>query len=237
MPKVYIKGVIASNDDKEIYEWFGMEATSPDDVARQLDKANGQAIEVDINSPGGDVFSGSEIYTALKDYKGNVNTRIVGVAASMATVVAMAGDTVSMAPTGSFMIHNASMVARGDYRDMDGASTMLKTVNQSVSSAYKLKSGIDDATLSELMDAETWLTAKDALEKGFIDEILYENEFKLSASSAVFAELPQEVLNKTRNLIAEIKNKKEQPEKPKQEKVSLAESNFRLLKLKGINLL
>lgn len=233
MPKVHIKGVISSNDNKEVYEWFGMESTCPNDVTRQLEKANGQDVEVDINSPGGDIFSGSEIYTALKDYQGRVNTRIVGVAASMATVISSAGDTVSMTPTGSFMIHNASTVTRGDYREMDHTSTMLKTINESVVSAYVMKTGMSEAELFEMMDAETWLSAKDALEKGFIDEIMFDNVPRAVASFNFDNTLPQNVIDKIRN---EIMAKKSNVAVPDEQKL-LTEANFRLLKLKGINLL
>lgn len=97
--KINIKGVIIPNDDKWIYDWFEMDSTCPREVENEVEKANGEDLEVIINSPGGDIFSGSEIYTLLKDYSGDAVVKIVGVAASAASIVAMAGKKVMMSPT------------------------------------------------------------------------------------------------------------------------------------------
>lgn len=99
MKKVSVKGAIISNDDQWIYDWFEIEATSPKSIGNAIQEANGDEVEVEINSGGGDVFAGSEIYTALKAYSGNVTTKIVGLAASAASVIAMAGNKVLMSPT------------------------------------------------------------------------------------------------------------------------------------------
>ena len=202
MPKINIKGVIVSSDDKWIYEWFDMEATSPADVTKALEQANGEPVEVEINSTGGDVWAGSEIYTAFKSYGGGVTTKIVGIAASAASVIAMAGNPVMISPTAEIMIHNVSMGAGGDYRDHEHAAQMLKDYNSTIANAYMLKSGMEKAKLLELMNAETWLTPQQALEMGFVDEIMFTNTsapIRLAASASGL--LPQEVINKVRDAL------------------------------------
>lgn len=198
--KVNVKGVIVSNDDQWIYDMFEMESTSPKNISEAIGTANGADLEVVINSGGGSVFDGSEIYTELKEYPGNVEIKVVGLAASAASVIAMAGNKVRISPTAQMMIHNAAMVARGDYRDMDKASTMLSGVNKAVSSAYRLKSGMEESELLELMNNETWLNPQDALDKGLVDEIMFEdNSVKLAASATVTNTIPQEVIEGVRN--------------------------------------
>lgn len=231
MAKVNIKGVIISNDDQWIYDWFEMEAASPKSVMSQIDKANGEDLEVDINSGGGDVFAGSEIYTALKDYKGKVTTRVVGIAASAASVIAMAGDKVVMSPTAQMMIHNVSSVGRGDYRDMDHTSEILKNANKTIANAYMLKSGMDQASLLKLMDDETWFTAQQALENKLIDEVMFENQVSLVASYSNM--LPKEVIEKIRNeLNPSHSNQKNKMDIFMREKTT---AQLNLLKLKGGN--
>lgn len=202
MAKVMIKGPIISNDDQWIYDLFEIEATSPKSVSKQIENAKGEDLEVEINSGGGSVFDGSEIYTSLKEYQGDVTVKIVGLAASAASVIAMAGKKIVMSPTAQMMIHNASVRASGDYRDMDHMSGILKNVNQTVANAYKLKSGKSDDELLKLMDDETWFTPQQALENGLIDEIMFENQApKLVASAEFSGMLPETVINKIRNMI------------------------------------
>lgn len=198
--KINIKGPIVSNSDAWIYEWFGIEATSPQKVNDALEKANGEDIEVEINSGGGSVFAGSEIYTALKDYKGYVTVKIVGLAASAASVIAMAGDKVMMSPTAQIMIHNVSTYTSGDYRDMEHSAEVLKSANNTIANAYRLKTGKTQEELLTLMDNETWMTAQKAKELGFIDEIMFEEQ-QLVANYSYSGLLPPEVINKVRNMI------------------------------------
>ncbi|SDM14843.1 head maturation protease, ClpP-related [Sediminibacillus halophilus] len=195
--RINVKGAIVSSDVAWIYELFDVEHTSPKMIADQIDSANGEDLEVIINSGGGEVYAASEIYHDLKTYAGSVETRIVGLAASAASVIAMAGDKgkVKMAPTAELMIHNASMISQGDHRDMSKSAEMLKNTDRTIANAYRLKSGIEEKELLELMGEETWLTPQDALEKGLIDEIMFENEIKLSASSGVANLIPQEVID------------------------------------------
>lgn len=198
--KVNIKGPIVGNSDAWIYEWFGIEATSPSMVDKAIEKANGEDLEVEINSGGGSVFAGSEIYTALKSYPGNVTVKIVGLAASAASVIAMAGKKVLMSPTAQMMIHNVISCAAGDYREMEHTAEILKSANDTIANAYRLKTGKTQEELLRLMDNETWMTAQKAKEHGFIDEIMFE-DLQLAASTSYSGLLPPEVINKIRNTI------------------------------------
>lgn len=175
-----IKGAIVPNNDYPVYEWLEIEATSPKIVHDQLAEANGQPVEVDINSGGGDVFAGSEIYSALRAYslnRGHVTVNIVGLAASIASVIAMAGDVVRITPVGQIMIHNASIHgASGDYRDMNHMSGVLKGINQTLANAYRLKTGKTEGELLSMLDDETWLTPEQSLRHGFVDDILFDDQ-------------------------------------------------------------
>lgn len=196
--RVNIKGTVISSDEQWIYDWFGIEATSPKSVAKEMEAANGEDIEVEINSGGGSVFAGSEIYTALKSYAGNVTVRIVGIAASAASVIAMAGKKILMSPTAQMMIHNVSSRQAGDHRDMEHMAGVLRGADETISNAYMLKSGMAREELLTMMDAETWLTPQQALEHNLIDEIMFQgDEVRLVASAGGM--LPPEVITKMRN--------------------------------------
>lgn len=208
--KISIKGPIIDSDDQLIYDWFGVEATSPKKVNDLIKEAkNNEDLEVEINSGGGSVFAGSEIYTALKSYGGKVITKVVGLAASAASVITMAGDNILISPTGQIMIHNASGGFGGDYRDMEKGAEILKNVNATISNAYRLKTGLSNEELLEMMNKETWLTPQQALEKKFVDEIMFTNDIKLVASINN-GMLPLEVINKMK---MELINK-ETPKEP-----------------------
>lgn len=203
MPKkVNVKGPIISNDEAWIYEWFGIEAASPSSVQKQIDAAGDDDLEVVINSGGGSVFAGSEIYTMLKSHARNVTTQVVGLAASAASVIAMAGNKVVMAPTAQMMIHNVSAYGAGDYRDMEHTAGILKNANETIASAYMLKTGMEQAELLGMMDDETWLTPQQALDKGFIDEVMFQDQApKVVASAGLAGMLPEEVITKIRNML------------------------------------
>lgn len=227
--KINIKGPIISNSDAWIYEYFEMEATCPKMVDEAIEKANGEDLEVEINSGGGSVFAGSEIYTALKSYKGNVTVRIVGIAASAASVIAMAGKKIIMSPTAQMMIHNVSSYAAGDYRDMEHTAEVLKSANNTIANAYRLKTGKTQEELLSLMDYETWMTADKAKELGFIDEVMFENDLQLVASTDYSGMLPQSVINKMRNTIKSPQTSLENRENA----VDILMAKFNYLKLKG----
>lgn len=197
--KVNVKGTIVSNDDKFAYDYFGMDATSPNDVSSALEKSNGMPVDVEINSGGGDIFAGSEIYTALRGYQGGVNIKIVGVAASAASVIAMAG-TSEMSPTAMMMVHNVSSSAQGDYHSMDKQSDVLQTANKTIAAAYIGKTKMSEADALDMMDKETWLTAQQAVDKGLVDKVMFSDSPQLAASYSNGL-LPRAVIDKMRNQI------------------------------------
>jgi len=201
LKKVNIKGPIIASDQAWIYDYFGIENTSPKSVNKEIDQAMGDDIEVDINSGGGSVFAGSEIYTALKSYPGNVTVRIVGLAASAASVIAMAGKKILMSPTAQLMIHNVAAGATGDYRDMQHMADVLKNANDTIANAYRIKTGMEQKDLLKLMDKESWFTANQALGYKLIDEVMFETEMQLTASFGNQQLLPPEVIEKIRNTI------------------------------------
>ena len=147
-----------------------------DDVTPQLFKdelnAGSGDITVWINSPGGDCVAAAQIYNMLSNYKGKVTVKIDGIAASAASVIAMAGDTVLVSPVSMLMIHNPATIAWGDHAEMQKAIDMLSEVKESIINAYVLKTGLSRPKLSHLMDAETWMDANKAVELGFADEII-----------------------------------------------------------------
>ena len=152
-----------------------------DDVTPQLFKeellSGSGDITVWINSPGGDCVAAAQIYNMLMDYKGNVTVKIDGIAASAASVIAMAGTEVLMSPVSTMMIHNPATVAMGDHNDMQKAIEMLNEVKESIINAYEIKTGLSRAKLSHLMDSETWMNANKAVELGFADGIISRNAF------------------------------------------------------------
>lgn len=162
---LYLNGPIAEES------WWGDEVT-PKLFKGELMSGSGN-ITVWINSPGGDVFAAAQIYNMLMDYAGEVTVKIDGIAASAASVIAMAGSEVHMSPVSMLMIHNPSTIAIGDSEEMLRAKALLDEVKESIINAYELKSGLSRVKLSHLMDAETWMNAKKAVELGFADKILF----------------------------------------------------------------
>ncbi|WP_312444611.1 head maturation protease, ClpP-related [Lacrimispora sp.] len=150
--------------------WYGDEVT-PELFRKELESGNGD-ITVWINSPGGDVFAAAQIYNMLMDYKGNVTVKVDALAASAASVIAMAGTTVQMSPVAMMMIHNPMTVAIGDSEEMKKAGAMLDEVKESIINAYEIKTGLNREKISHLMDAESWFNARKAVELGFADQIL-----------------------------------------------------------------
>lgn len=150
--------------------WFGDEIT-PKQFKEELDAGSGP-ITLWINSPGGDVFAAAQIYNMLMDYKGDVTVKIDALAASAASVIAMAGTRVCMSPVAMLMIHNPATIAIGDAEEMQKAIDMLSEVKESIMNAYEIKTGLSRHKISQLMDGETWMNAKEAVKLGFADEIL-----------------------------------------------------------------
>ena len=165
---LYLNGVISEET------WWGDEVT-PKMFKDDLMAGSGN-ITVWINSPGGDVFAAAQIFNMLMDYTGQVTVKIDGLAASAASVIAMAGGDVYMSPVSMLMIHNPSTVAIGDSEEMLRAKALLDEVKESIINAYELKSGLSRTKLSHLMDAETWMNANKAIELGFADKLLFTEE-------------------------------------------------------------
>ena len=195
--KIDIKGTIVSNDDKWIYDFCDMEATCPKDITSIL-RDSTEDIEVIISSGGGDVYAGSEIYTALKEYKGSVTGKIVGIAASAASVIAMGCKKLKMSPTGQMMIHKAIVRATGNSNDFENIVDALDSHDESICNAYVIKTGKSRKEIMDLMDKETYFSPQEALKLGLIDEIMFDEGLKLSASIESTI-LPQNVINKIRN--------------------------------------
>lgn len=173
---LFLNGTIAEDS------WFDDDVT-PQMFKEELMDGSGD-ITVWINSPGGDCVAAAQIYNMLREYDGNVTVKIDGIAASAASVIAMAGDKVLMSPVSMMMIHNPMTIAFGDSGEMQKAIDMLAGVKDSIINAYELKTGLSRTRLSHLMDAETWMDANKAIELGFADEIIKRN-------SAVDLEVPQ----------------------------------------------
>ena len=187
-----INGTIAEES------WFDDEIT-PEMFRQELFSSRGR-INLWINSPGGDCIAASRIYSMLMDYPDEVIVIIDGIAASAASVIAMAGTKVLMAPTALMMIHNPATSAFGDYRDMNKAIDLLNEVKESIINAYQLKTGMSRTVISHLMDAETWMNANKAIEMKFVDGLL-EDEKKTVIQPA-YAFSSREFVSKLLNKIA-----------------------------------
>lgn len=237
MVKIPIKGAVVSNDDADIYDWLGYDYASPRQVENALNDANGD-VEVDIASGGGSVFAASEIYTMLKAYAGKVVVNIQGLAASAASVIAMAGDEVNMSPTSQMMIHKASTISMGNADDLDHDSKMLGVTDQSIVNAYEAKTGMSRDDILQMMAKETWMTAQDAVDKGFADNVAVDtstNQPQLINAVGV-PTLSSEAVNKIKTLLA--KSRSDKPEKqvetpedkdPKQPTPSLRDQKLAIL--------
>ena len=161
---LFLNGTIAEES------WFDDDVT-PQLFKDELNSGSGD-ITVWINSPGGDCIAAAQIYNMLMDYKGNVTVKVDGIAASAASVIAMAGTKVLVSPVSMLMIHNPMTVAYGNSAEMQKAIDMLGSVKDSILNAYEIKTGLSRTKLSHLMDAETWMDANKAIELGFADELM-----------------------------------------------------------------
>ncbi|MDD4681186.1 MAG: Clp protease ClpP, partial [Clostridia bacterium] len=210
---LYLNGVISEET------WWGDEVT-PKIFKDELLAGTGD-ITVWINSPGGDVFAAAQIYNMLMEYTGKVNVKIDGLAASAASVIAMAGGDVYMSPVSMLMIHNPSTIAIGDSEEMLRAKALLDEVKESIINAYELKTGLSRTKLSHLMDAESWMNANKAIELGFADKIMFmESETPDLTDSLIFSRMAV-----TNSLISKL------PKQPKQKTGTPIESLDKRLSL------
>jgi ATP-dependent Clp protease protease subunit len=215
---LYLEGVIAESS------WFEDDVT-PAVFKKDLTSGSGP-ITVWINSPGGDCVAASQIYNMLMDYPGDVTVKVDGIAASAASVIAMAGSRVLMSPTSLMMIHNPLTLAMGDSEEMKRAIQLLDEVKESIINAYEIKTGLPRNQLSQLMDAETWMNANKAREYGFCDEVMFTLQEEMQEhASPTYAFSRRAVTN---SLMDKLKTKI----KPQEPRVKAADLEKRLSLLK-----
>jgi len=186
-----------------------------------------------INSPGGDCVAAAQIYNMLSNYKGKVTVKIDGIAASAASVIAMAGKEALMSPVSMLMIHNPMTIAMGDHAEMQKAIDMLAEVKESIINAYVLKTGLSRAKLSHLMDSETWMNANKAVELGFADGMLSRENGGAESTNANEKETAEAVMFSSRAVNNALQNKitakfgKQKPTVVQQSEIPAPETNER----------
>ena len=225
--KINIRGSIIPNDYKWFYDWFEEDSTCPRDVQKVLDVAvPGDDIDVYINSPGGVIDVGSEIYTLLRQVSQqcNVEIYITGEACSAASVIACAAHS-SMAPTALMMVHCVSSGISGNHNDMEHMAEVLRIADQALCTAYTAKAGMTEAEALEMMEHETWLTAQQAKDKGLIDEIMFEEEeaLPMTASSGLFRLPTADQMDRVRAMMKESETEAE-AEAPKYSAAEIAQA-------------
>ena len=229
--KILIKGDVVDDLTGSFYEYFSMPHVSPGKIEQALAENGDEDVELSIASNGGDVFAASEIYTLIRNYPGKVTVNIEGLAASAASVIAMAGDTIRMSPTSQLMIHKAWSGMQGNADDMNHEASVLQSIDDSISNAYRQKTGLPYEKIQQLMSNETWMNAQDAVDKGFVDEIMFVDEKQPAALNSI-SEIPsKQAINKFMNLISKINNEPESQPKEEQS-VDLLNQKLAILKRK-----
>lgn len=233
--RINIRGVMIPNDYKWYYDYFEEDSTCPADVQKILDIfQDGDEIEVYINSPGGVIDVGSEIYTLLRGCRDNVKIYITGEACSAASIVAMAGYC-EMAPTALMMVHCVSSRVSGNHSDMEHMANVLHIADQALCTAYTEKTGMSQQEALAMMEAETWLTAEQAKEHGLIDAVMFEDsksdEQAIDNSAALMVasvfRLPStEQMGKVKNMLKQAEPKAESS-------AFLMQAKLNLLKMRG----
>ncbi|MFP7154014.1 head maturation protease, ClpP-related [Weissella paramesenteroides] len=206
---INIKGTIVDDETAAFYSFFGIPSSSPSAVAQILNDDGDEDIpdepdsdvEVNIASNGGDVFAASEIYTMLRQANAKVTVNIQGLAASAASVIAMAGDTVKISPTAQIMIHQAASNMGGNKDDLAHEIGVLDGIDKSIANAYEAKTGLPQAELLNMMSNETWISAQDAVDKGFADEVMFVDEKQPAFANSTANFVPKSAVNKLLNLI------------------------------------
>ena len=195
MPKrIKMKGPLISNNQQEVYDYFGMEAVSAKSVVDAFPE-DGSDVVLEVNSNGGLVTVGSEIYTSLRSYPGKVTVEVTGIAASAASVAIMGADSVRISPTAQIMIHKALLPrVSGNSDDLDKASNALKASDQAIVNAYVSKTGLEESVIIDMMKNETFMSAEEAVEKGFADEVMNFEGREVVASFGT-GMLPQAVID------------------------------------------
>lgn len=170
-----IEGDIIDNEEAWLYEWFGVDATSPNSFKDELNQYKGQDLTLWIDSYGGSVFAAAGIYNALKEHQGKITAKIDSKAMSAASVIAMAADEILMSPTAVMMIHNPLTGAYGNMHDLRKTADILDTIKESIINAYITKTGRSRNKISQMMDEETWMSSNVAVKEGFADGVLYQD--------------------------------------------------------------
>ena len=197
-----MNGEVIPSDYADVYDYLGYENINPKAIKQALNKANGSDVELEINSPGGYVDAGSEIYTALKEYPGKVTAKITGQACSAASWIALAADRVEMSPTAQMMIHRASTMSIGNSDDLASDLNALNSLDKSFVDLYSQRTGLDAQEVYRLMCNTTWMNAKEAVDKGFADEIMFQNDKKPALVNADGSlSVKPDTINKIKNLL------------------------------------
>lgn len=227
--KINVRGVLIPNDYKWYYDYFGEDSTCPSDVQKIIDQIqDGDEVEVYINSPGGVIDVGSEIYTLLRKNADSVKIYITGEACSAASIVAMAAHC-EMAPTALMMVHCVSTWATGNHNDLEHMAEVLSTADKALCTAYANKSGMTEQEAISMMEKETWLTAKQAKELGLIDGIMFEEpeEEFLMVAGPLFSLPTAEQMDKVKTMLKEA-----EPEEDR-DTAFLLQTKLKFLKMKG----
>ena len=229
--RINIRGVMIPNSYKWYYDFFGEDSTCPKDVQSILDAVQqGDEVEVYINSPGGVIDVGSEIYTLLKKNTENIKIYITGEACSAASIVAMAGYC-EMSPTALMMVHCVSSGINGNHKAMEHMGEVLRTADKALCTAYMDKAGMSEEDALEMMEHETWLTAQQAKEKGLIDKIMFQEQEQDTAqlvNGPIFKLPTPEQMEKVKNML----NKDNSESRDTKDKL-LIQTKFNFLKMRG----
>lgn len=235
MPKKFaIKGTIIPTNYQDVYDWFGMEGTSPGKLAAFLEEANGEDIILEVNSPGGYVFAGMEIYNRLKMYTGKITAVVMSIAASAASLIICAADTVQMCPVSQLMIHRAHSWTEGDKNDIYKTAEDLEKLDDTIANAYVDKTKLAKNDVLKLMDVTTWLGPEEAKEKNFADEILFtpgpEEQPAMAAGGAIMLTSAQ-----VAQLAEAMRAEKTVNQQQKTAALNLLRQKYNFLNLKGEN--
>ena len=202
MATIQMNGEVIPSDYADVYDYLGYENINPKAIKQALNEANGSDVTLEINSPGGYVDAGSEIYTALKEYQGQVIAKITGQACSAASWIALAADRVEMSPTAQMMIHRASTISIGNSDDLASDLNALNSLDKSFVDLYSQRTGLDAQEVYRLMCNTTWMNAKEAVDKGFADEIMFQNDKKTALVNADGSlSVKPDTINKIKNLL------------------------------------
>lgn len=235
MKTIQMKGEVIPDDYSDVYDWLNYQYFSPKSVTDALKNANGEDVTLEINSPGGYIDAGSEIYTELMEYPGTVNAKIVGYACSAASWIALAADHVAMSPTAQMMIHRASGGAIGNSSDMKSEYNALDQMDKSFVDLYAKRTGKSPEEIYQMMVDTTWMNAKTAVENGFADEVMFENKEPALVNADGSLSVKPEMINKIKNLLHRdsnlgkktndvskpIEKKEKQPKKSKKNDLAL----------------